>query len=172
MTDNEIIKALECCAEPVGINCVKCPFEKNCLEINMCEMALELINRQKAENSNLTSDLTSLQNDLTSAKAEIKRFKNAFEQIKWERDLFEEQCKTAKAEAIKEFAEDVYGEIDDAIHSNYNAKEEREAKSKKLGIPIDAEDSYLMYCDGKIHALSGIRNYIYNLVKEMEGENE
>ena len=105
-------------------------------------------------------------------QAEIRRYKNCYEQVKWERDLFEEQCKTAKAEAIKEFAEDVCGEIDDAIHSNYNAKEEREAKCKKLGIPIDAEDSYLMYCEGKIHALSGIRNYIFNLVKEMVGDNE
>ena len=38
-------------------------------------------------------------------QAEIRRYKNCYEQVKWERDLFEEQCKTAEAEAIKEFAE-------------------------------------------------------------------
>ena len=75
-----------------------------------------------------------------------------------------------KAEAYKEFAEKVQGEIDDAIHSNYNAKEERQAKCKKFGIPIDAEDSFLMYCDGKIKALSGINSYIDNILNEIIGE--
>ena len=36
----------------------------------------DLINRHEEKNSNLTSDLTSLQNNLTSAKAEIERLKN------------------------------------------------------------------------------------------------
>jgi AbrB family looped-hinge helix DNA binding protein len=50
----------------------------------------------------LTSDLTSLQNDLTSAKAEIDYWKrNAFDGC-MERGRIE---KTAKAEAYKEFAE-------------------------------------------------------------------
>ena len=57
-------------------------------EGQMLKNVLDLINRQKAE---------------------IRKYKNAYEQVKWERDLFEEQCKTAKAEAIKEFAERLKG---------------------------------------------------------------
>jgi ubiquinone biosynthesis protein COQ9 len=66
LTDNEIIKAL-----------------KDLLEVMLCEgdlqrvstvsHAIEHINRLQEKNSNLTSDLTSLQNDLISAKAEIER---------------------------------------------------------------------------------------------------
>jgi hypothetical protein len=67
MTDNEItVKAL-----------------KDLLEVMLCEgdlqrvstvsHAIEHINRLQEKNSNLTSDLTYLQNDLISAKAEIER---------------------------------------------------------------------------------------------------
>lgn len=73
MTDNEIIKALECCDNDK--QCTECPMNDSypfCDDV-IGGIALDLINRQKAENSNLTSRLTSLQNDLTSAKAEIER---------------------------------------------------------------------------------------------------
>ena len=51
MTDNEIIKALECCV--IDTNCTKCPHYNNgkqtreCLEISMIA-ALDLIKRQRA----------------------------------------------------------------------------------------------------------------------------
>ena len=44
MTDNEIIKALECCG---GSNCHECPIE-GCTD-DIFGNALDLINRQKAE---------------------------------------------------------------------------------------------------------------------------
>lgn len=169
MTDKEIFKALECCVS-YEYTCLNCPYceEKHYTEENGFELmpngkhyddlscdgwlkrdVFDLVNRQKAENEMLKG---------------------------WEKLLKAEShapiIKKAKAEAVKEFAEDVQGEIDDAIHSNYNAKEERVTKSKKLGIPIDDEDSFLMYCEGKIHALSGIRSYIDNLLKETVGDNE
>ena len=65
----------------------------------------------------------------------------------------------------------MYTEIKDAMDSNYKAKEERVAKCKEYGIPIWPEDGFLMYCDGKNHALSGIDYFIDNLVKEMVGGN-
>ncbi len=83
MTDNEIIKALECCGEED--KCKECPYYNKgnfkCLNYKFFKDLLDLINRQKAE---------------------VRKYKNCYEQVKWERDLFEEQCKTAKAEAIKE----------------------------------------------------------------------
>ena len=71
MTDNEIIKALECCADGY-CDTGNCPYS-HIDDINECtsqmaQTALYLINRLTAENANLTSRLTSLQNDLTSAK--------------------------------------------------------------------------------------------------------
>ena len=79
LTDAEIVKALECCISGEPCYKTKCPFKikKICGDdIKALEKsALDLINRLQAKNSNLTSDLTSLQNDLTSAKAEIERLK-------------------------------------------------------------------------------------------------
>ncbi len=50
MTDNEIIKALECCEKPVGKGCKECPlYNTDCTAINLGAIALDLINRQKAE---------------------------------------------------------------------------------------------------------------------------
>lgn len=50
LTDNEIIKALECCLSPVAESCNDCPFyEENCLEISTERLALDLIYRQKEE---------------------------------------------------------------------------------------------------------------------------
>ena len=59
MTDNEIIKALECC---VDCNCEECPCykkvcgQKRCTEIDEEEI-LNLINRQKAEIESLSDNL-------------------------------------------------------------------------------------------------------------------
>ncbi len=77
MTDNEIIKALECCITP---GCDKsCPF-KGSISCNekLMRNTLSLINRQKAE---------------------IERLKG------WQDLLKAEKHSLIKAEAIKEFAE-------------------------------------------------------------------
>ena len=82
MTDNEIIKALECCI--VRGNCQGCPLwnehTSKCLEIAITN-ALDLINRQKAEIERLQTNCMSMAQTMPNmAKAE-------------------------RAEAIKEFAE-------------------------------------------------------------------
>ena len=80
-TDNEIKKALGYCTSVAyrGVckDCVYMKFkmtDQGCLT-PMLKDVLDLINRLEAENSNLTSNLTSLQNDLISAKAENERLK-------------------------------------------------------------------------------------------------
>ncbi len=83
LTDSEIIKALECCVgDKDGKNCFDCPL----WEIDGCQEqllldALDIINRQKAENERLTT-----------------AHPKTIESIKKMRDK-------AKAEAYKEFAE-------------------------------------------------------------------
>ena len=49
LTDNEIVKALECCKSDTVL-CNECPYDKigECIE-KMCADSIDLINRQKAE---------------------------------------------------------------------------------------------------------------------------
>lgn len=46
MTDNEIIKAFECCNND---GCENCPNRPTCCEIDVTDEILNIINRQKAE---------------------------------------------------------------------------------------------------------------------------
>ena len=80
MTDNEIIKALECCKDN---NCNECPI-KGCTEDIFVE-ALDLIDRQKAEIERLSIESETL----------VTQLKVAYEQI--------HKLNMAKSEAIKEF---------------------------------------------------------------------
>ena len=84
MTDNEIIKALECCVKTEFISdCAKCEmFAFDCKDI-LIENALDLINRQKAKNESLKVDL---------AKCSIRL------------DNLYKTADEIKSEAIKEFA--------------------------------------------------------------------
>lgn len=104
MTDEQIVKALECCK--IG-NCDDCPFygvKEDC-EVELPEEALDLINRQKAENERLEDENYTLKN-----KIEIRD--NLIEQLGSDIDIkyntiytMREKLKNSKSEAIKEFAE-------------------------------------------------------------------
>ena len=89
MTDNEIIKALECCNGDLDC-CKECPAKENNVECGdvLKNNALKLINRQKAEIEMLKSRRNFL---------EIE-YKN-------QNNLFLERVEGAKSEAIREFAE-------------------------------------------------------------------
>lgn len=86
MTDNEIIKALDCCSTDVRENtCPKCAFyKKHRCSTLMLNAVSDLINRQKAEIIRLKGSV------ITNNIMEIARIK-----------------KQAKSKAIKEFAERV-----------------------------------------------------------------
>ena len=94
MTDNEIIKALECCNRPANqTSCDDCPYQfstKKCSNL-LIKDAIDLINRQQAEIEELKTQRRVL---AFLYKEERKR------------------RKTDKAEAIKEFVERLKG------HSN------------------------------------------------------
>ena len=103
MTDNDIIKALECCQSAYDMNCAYCDYKfrkPKCISLNTCESimkadVLDLINRQKTEIERLEDDNQFLQD---------RRFK----------ELSEVRDKAIKefAERLKENAHDIiYGEI-------------------------------------------------------------
>lgn len=112
-TDEEIIKALECCCTSTGAcenNCPMCDLE-NCNDVLMADYVFDLINRQKAENERLNIELKAMRGAANSYKAENERLKveNIFATA--ERNAFDtsfnkvlKQLKTAKTEAYQEFA--------------------------------------------------------------------
>ena len=107
MTDNEIIKALECCASEdlMTLNCGHCPNQQsNCMHI-LYKSSLDLINRQKVEIEELTKDGETIALALIKAKAEIESLNKEVKY--WEAETKEARADIVQsnAEAIKEFAE-------------------------------------------------------------------
>lgn len=106
MTDNEIIKALECFAidkDFDGSQCIGCAFEHQFCTANMSEdiaiPSLDLINRQKAEKEALIAGQETLQKYIAEQKAEIERLNK---QLVFEiESAYDRGTKTA----TKEFAE-------------------------------------------------------------------
>ena len=152
MTDNEIIKALELCAEAIrDASCTDCPYGKQedggCI-VSLCRDSLDLIHRQKAE--------------IDSLREDSKRLKKVQMQL-------DDLCimhHIIRAEAIKEFAKEIHNEIEKALTNNYEVRGKRMAN---LGVA--GTDEFVSQCTGKIYALRGIDEFIDNLVKEMVGDN-
>ena len=109
-TDDEIIKALECCAQPDPI-CKECPYYDPYLKYPCANQlkwaALNLIDRQKAE----IERLKKIGDDKTS---EVMRHDASIREL-------HKQLETAKPEAIKDFAEKLKFEFDDFYYSNEDA---------------------------------------------------
>lgn len=101
MTDEHIIKALECCIAKEnceGISCEICPYDKvyDCKE-EMLQNVLDLINRKKAE-------IESLKQIVYEDSKEIIELHRRI--VFWQENL-----RSSKSEAIKEFAERLKKEI-------------------------------------------------------------
>lgn len=94
MTENEIIKSLECCKKD---DCDNCPNGFGNCYSNLSGYALDLINRQKKE-----IDRLERYNEILSINADTA-FQDGLNEAQ---DLYSEQVKAEiKSEAIKEFAE-------------------------------------------------------------------
>ena len=90
MSDNEIIKALECC---IRGECGDCPAERECgCEEYLHQEAINLINHQKAEIEKLSADIKTFENIIKGCFLQATGI---------DVDPFAE----IKVEAIKEFAE-------------------------------------------------------------------
>ena len=104
MTDNEIIKALECC---IADKCMECPLRKipkvkGCM--NRLSFALDLINRQKAEIERLQ--------EYNREYRFCNLLENALIYTKTLED-YNNLRKAFKAHAVKEFAKKFEKEIKD-----------------------------------------------------------
>lgn len=95
MKDEQIIKALECCATDDGNDCFQCPYCNIFFEsgnggcVNRCRKdALDLINRQTAENERLKERISYLEESIDCSRKEYNRL-----------------LQQTQSEAIKEFAE-------------------------------------------------------------------
>lgn len=158
-TDDEIIKALECCLEDVA-NCNNCPYERYCdmHENNMLRDTLALINRQKAEIERLKNSRDRWKQIATDFDKASRETEKEFERLTAERDN-EHRCylhicddlkqsgvtaasaiaamqeagsklaavnrniTAAKAEAIKEFAENVKAIFECVLYFDDDVKE-------------------------------------------------
>ena len=99
MTDEQIIKALECCSTDVQENpCPKCAFyNKHRCSTLMLNAASDIINRQKVK-------IKSLKQIINEQDKEVLKLQNRI--IFWRKNL-NYQPEKIKSEAIKEFAERV-----------------------------------------------------------------
>ena len=115
LTDNEIIKALECCSCETIIYCEdQCPFYKKCMkDEQLSKYALDLITRLQAQNKdlaetvhNLTIEKDALFDKAEELKAEIEKLKT---NLNVELENFAtEYDNEIKAEAYKEFAKEIF----------------------------------------------------------------
>lgn len=119
MTDNEIIKAWECCLR--GSCCEECPMESESYCINgLYRKTLDLINRQKAEIERLEHLLLGVmhfvdkwldgaelkQDEVNRARAMREKTLQIVEKLEEENDFLKSiDIDRIKAEAVKEFAE-------------------------------------------------------------------
>ena len=185
MTDNEIIKALECCG---GSNCHECPIE-GCTD-DIFGNALDLINRQKDKIKEFDKKLIIQQGLIDYQKAEIERLNKNYEELIYKTDCLlchatgnkfskytyttqemisfvddyiqdccdeavEEAKEAVKSEAIKEFAEEL---------EYFVLNEDIEVVEPKC-------KDYESYINGANQFRHQIKNGINNLVKK-DGINE
>ena len=176
MTDEQIIKALECCASTNSSEaCRGCPFDKN----NICEKdsvalqkyALDLINRQKAEIERLQKEkFDSLNSQFAEMYATTLKI----------------ATKNAKSEAIKEFAERLkekasrgfwaelaYVDVDDIdnLVKEMLGDAEESSETKKSKWEIDC-DGYYPYCPncGEEPPSGKMTNFCPKCGKDMRGD--
>lgn len=113
MTDNDIIKALECCKSPIPM-CDDCPVG----ESDMCfdflkDYALDLIKRQKAEILELQGNRKFVRGTVARLLETSDKQQAMIEKLKEAYAVYEETTglKQARADAIREFAERLKAEV-------------------------------------------------------------
>lgn len=134
MTDNEIIKALECCCSE-EVQCRNCTLPQNVKDGLECgtviaKECLDLINRQKAENEHLQDLLVEANAEIAKQETEIERLqaerkanfdgwkKRGEELASHYEAMYQMAIAAVRAEAIKEFAAELHKRVADVgVHS-------------------------------------------------------
>ena len=112
MTDKEIIKALECCAEDEWCCNNNCPFFEKCSKTLMAKSSLDIIKRQQAEYNNLLEQFRILDCECErlekadeNQKAEIERLKIENQSLRSAANSYKLHYNEARTEAVKELIE-------------------------------------------------------------------
>lgn len=100
-TDDEIIRALECCKNEDCDNCPFFKYPKSICRWDVWDCALDLINRQKAEIERLREDIKAQDSSISSLLS-----------------IVNSNYQNGRNEAIKEFADKVIGLIYEADDIN------------------------------------------------------
>ena len=115
MTDNEIIKALECCAEDEWRCNNNCPFFEKCSKTLMAKSSLDIITRQQAEIERLKAHINEVADKVEDKMTYMSGCQNLIQIVKkiilGDKTPSESLCdncglcKEREEEAVKEFAE-------------------------------------------------------------------
>lgn len=108
LTDEQIIRALECCCDIIGNRCSECPKYSQNKENDFCQEdlhrdAIDLINRQKADIEKLKRIERFATKTIEKQNAEIERLKEEKTQLNKSLRFAIEDGLKLKHEAIKEF---------------------------------------------------------------------
>ena len=173
MTDNEIIKAfkdflieqVDGYTDHIETGGERYEFIEK--ELELLKETDNLINRQKAEIKALRMDNQQLQSDIINANMNADHALAEIERLTAERDVMHQdviaaeeyawQCKTAKAEAYKEFAE--------RLKERFDALEWKADTTRKT-LPIDFVKEQMEWILKEVSVET-----IDNLLKEMVGDN-
>lgn len=151
-------------------NCEKCGAKtRECIESLQNNIA-----EKQAEIEKLNVELVGMRGACNSYKMHYDNTKAELERLQTETKYFSDIGKMyseIRAEAIKEFAGDIYEEIDKAIKNNQDVKKQRRKRLIWRGNNVE-NDTFLHYVEGKIDALKGIKYFVFDYVKEMVGEQK
>ena len=148
-TDEEIVKALECCLCD-NSECLQCQNKELC-KIECDELATEtidLINRQKETIETLRKCVEQHHIIRKDSKSPLSLL-----------------TKEIRVEAYKEFAKEVNEEIKKAYNNNSGVLREHLEKHKEK-----PDFEFVAAIQGKMNTLRGLDDFIDNLLKEMVGE--
>ena len=181
MTDNEIIKGINYCANvEYRKNCDNCPIKAVCdsEDYGAIKLVNDLINRQKAEIDALRKTILDADySSITALKAKeswhmenseyIDRLKEEIEKLR-KRVNFVEQANVQLREELKEITEKfncqqyVYADLSDIIR-------DKNAEIERLNKEVDRLSQIVLYHDGHIAdaRVEAIKEFAERLKKEM-----
>ena len=170
MTDNEIIKAWECCSAPI-CNCKECPLEGvvSCY-VTLKHKALDLINRLQKENDDLFYKLQgvmwSVDKWLDGKELEQDEVNRAITMREKTLQIVEKQ--QAEIERLSKTVVDLNANLSESIHCFTRMETLYKIKCKELDVA--KTEARKEFAEIIIREYPETDYFVSNLLKEMEGE--